>query len=157
VTYYSRDGHTRRVAQDIASQLQADLEELADQTNRRGLMGWLFGGRDAMKKKDTVIGKVSRNPAEYDLVIVGTPVWAWAMTPAVRAYLAQFKGQFKDLAYIVTSGNANPDRIVKTMDELSGKPARGFVSLVQRDFGNEQVYRDKLTAFVSLIRSAVQA
>jgi flavodoxin len=152
VVYYSRDGHTKKVAQEIASQLQADLEEILDQTDRKGVWGWIHGGRDAMKHEETTIGPVTRNPADYDLTIIGTPVWAWAMAPAVRTYLKQFKGQFKEMAYIVTSGGAKADSIVKGMEELAGKPAKGFLGLVGGDFRNPQNYQEKIKKFVESLR-----
>jgi flavodoxin len=151
VVYYSRDGHTKKVAQNIASQLQADLEEILDQTDRKGVWGWLHGGRDAIKHQETTIGPVTRNPADYDLTIIGTPVWGWAMTPAVRTYLKQFKERFKDIAYVVTSGGTKPDAIVKTMEELTGKPAKGFIGLVGTDFRNNQAYQEKIKSFVELL------
>jgi flavodoxin len=152
VVYYSRDGHTKKVAQEIASQLQADLEEIIDQTSRKGILGWLRGGRDARRKRETIIGNVTRNPADYDLTILGTPLWAMAMTPAVRTYLKQFKGQFKEMAYIVTSGGAKADAIVKGMEELAGKPAKGFLGLVGGDFRNTQSYQEKIKKFVESLQ-----
>jgi len=152
VVYYSRDGHTQKVAQEIASQLQADLEEILDQKSRKGIIGWLYGGRDAMRKRETSIGKVTRNPADYDLTIIGTPVWSWAMTPAVRTYLKQFKGQFQEMAYIVTAGGVKADAIVKSMEDLAGKPAKGFIGLVGSDFRNNQAYQEKIKKFVELFQ-----
>jgi flavodoxin len=152
VVYYSRDGHTKKAAQEIATLLQADLEEIVDQTSRRGLMGWLRGGRDAMKRRETAIGPVTRKPADYDLTVVGTPVWAWAMTPAVRIYLNRFKGQFKALACLVTSGNAKEAAIVKEMGELAGRPAGWSVGLVGRDFKKTGTWQAKVKVFVEAIR-----
>jgi len=55
VVFYSRSGNTKKVATDIASALGADLEEIVEKKNRQGNLGWLSGGRDAMKKAQTEI------------------------------------------------------------------------------------------------------
>jgi flavodoxin len=53
VLFYSRSGNTRRVAEMIARQLEADIQELVDKKGRAGMLGFLRAGRDAMKKKTT--------------------------------------------------------------------------------------------------------
>jgi hypothetical protein len=44
-------------------------------------------GRDAMSGKETEIAPTSRNPADYDLIVIVQPVWAWSPTPAIRTYV----------------------------------------------------------------------
>jgi flavodoxin len=42
VVFYSKTGHTREIAQDIAKHLDADLEEITDQKKRTGLLGFIY-------------------------------------------------------------------------------------------------------------------
>ncbi|KKL07306.1 hypothetical protein LCGC14_2459030 [marine sediment metagenome] len=30
------------------------------------------------------------NPLEYDIIILGTPVWAWNISPPMRSFLSKF-------------------------------------------------------------------
>ncbi len=55
VVYYSRTGVTGTVAQALAGQLRADIEELRDRKSRRGPLGWLAAGKDATLKRLTDI------------------------------------------------------------------------------------------------------
>lgn len=88
VVYYSRSGKTRWVAEQIARTLGADLEEIREQKDRSGALGWLSGGRDAMKKTPAEL--VSTHTTEGKrIVIVGMPVWAFQPPTAVRAYLSK--------------------------------------------------------------------
>jgi flavodoxin len=89
VVYYTRTGKTRFVAETIAAELGADLEEIVDLKKREGKLGWIISGKDASQKKLTEIATVKQSPADYDLVVVGTPIWAWAPTPAIRTYINQ--------------------------------------------------------------------
>jgi flavodoxin len=89
VVYYSRTGKTRFVAQTIAAELGADLEEIVDLKKREGKLGWISGGRDAMQKKQTEIAPTTRATCDYELIVLGTPIWAWSPTPALRTFVAR--------------------------------------------------------------------
>ena len=94
MVYYSRTGNTEKIGNEIAKILKADTEQIIDKKDRSGSIGWVVAGKDGMGKKLTKIETVKKDPAKYDLVIVGTPVLV-NMTPAVRTYLRKFKGKFK--------------------------------------------------------------
>ncbi|MGD6810071.1 MAG: flavodoxin family protein [Candidatus Bathyarchaeia archaeon] len=103
VVYYSRTGKTRFVAETIASQLGADLEEIVDLKNRQGKLGWILAGKDASRKSLTEIASLTKAPAAYDLIVIGTPIWAWSPTPAVRTYIKQNSLSGKMVALFYTS------------------------------------------------------
>lgn len=87
VVYYTRTGKTKFVAEAIAAQLGIDIEEVVDLKKRGGAIGWINGGKDASRKSLTEIAPTQKNPADYGLIVLGTPIWAWAPTPAFRTYL----------------------------------------------------------------------
>jgi flavodoxin len=89
VVYYTRTGKTKVVAEAIAAQLGADLEEIVDLKKREGKIGWIMCGKDASRKSLTEIAPTKKVPADYDLVVVGTPIWAWSPAPAIRTYFSQ--------------------------------------------------------------------
>ena len=43
--------------------------------------------------------------SEYDLVIIGTPVWAGRCSAPVRSFLLQFGEELKEAAYVITRGS----------------------------------------------------
>lgn len=117
--YYSRSGNTERVAQKIAKRMGSDIDRIVDMKDRdRTFNGWLIAGKDASQKMETDIA-FNKDPDDYDLVIVGTPVWAWTMTPAIRTYLSQ--RQFKKVAFFCTYA-ALKGKTFKHMEELSKRP-----------------------------------
>lgn len=116
VVYYSRTGKTKNIAESIAKKLGADIEEIVDTTPRKGFFGFLFGSRDAMFKKGTSIEPLKSKPEDYDVVVVGTPIWAGTMAPAVRTYLNISK--IKKAAFFCTCGGRGIEKTFANMHEI---------------------------------------
>ena len=118
VAYYSRTGITETVAKEIAEKLGADLEKIEDTKNRDGALRFIVACKDGAMKKSAEIKPTRQDPAEYDLVIIGTPVWANTMTPAVRKYLMDFGKTIKKAATFVTTNSSGIDATNKHLAEL---------------------------------------
>lgn len=151
VVCYSRDGHTKKIGQKIAEILAADFEEIIDLKKRFGFWSYLFAGRDAMREKMTDIKETQKNPADYDLIIVGTPIWGWNMTPAVRTYLSQNKGKFKNMAFFVTQGGSGAERAFESMAKVSGLAPKATLTLKTSEVVSEQ-YLEKVKNFTGQIK-----
>jgi flavodoxin len=124
IIYYTRTGTTRRVAEELKTKLNADLEEIIDQKDRQGVVGYIKGGKDAYQKNLTLIAEPKSDPSAYDLVVVGTPVWAGLMTPAVRTWLDRYKGRIKSLACFTTQGGAARQKVFDDLSAFTGLPLK---------------------------------
>jgi flavodoxin len=58
--------------------------------------------QDALQKKLTKIAPIKKSALDYDLIIIGTPIWARAPTPAVRTYVSQNSLSGKRVALFYT-------------------------------------------------------
>ena len=121
VVYYSRTGNTRFVAEAIAQSLEADIEEIKDGKNRTGIFGFLRCGYEAIFKKLTEIEVSGKNPEEYDLIIVGSPVWAGRLSSPVRTYLHLYGHKFKNVAFFITY-SIGSGKVFSQMEELCKPP-----------------------------------
>lgn len=148
VVYYSRTGHTRRVAQEIAATLRADIEEIVDPENRLGLLGYLRSGRQAFFGQEADIREPLKDPAGYDLVIVGTPVWNWSLSAPVRAYLARRQQRLArpPVAFFLTEGGSGEQRVFGQMEELVGKAPLDVMAVREADLESGR-YHDKIRGF----------
>jgi flavodoxin len=133
VVYYSRTGVTRTVAQALAGRLGADLEELRDRKSRGGPLGWIGACMDAGRKRPTEIDPPAKDPAAYELVLIGTPVWAFTMAPAVRTYLSQHGRAIAKAALFCTMGGSGDQKTFAHMAELLGRPPVATLALLERD------------------------
>ena len=119
VVFYSRTGNTQKVADFIVSKLNCEVEQIHDLKDRSGIIGWIIGGRDGTYKKFTALGKIEKVPSNYDLVVIGTPIWV-NTPPAIRTYLQQYSGQFKKTAFFCTMGGSGFQNLFKEMAFLTG-------------------------------------
>jgi flavodoxin len=118
VVYYSRSGNTRFVAEKISQKIGGDIEEIIDKKRRKGPLGFLIGGFDATRGRITEIAEIKKSPIDYDLIVVGTPMWNKRITPAVRTYLKNNNLSKKKVALFCTSLGSQPDRVFKTLKEI---------------------------------------
>jgi flavodoxin len=154
VVYYSRTGNTKRAAEDIARALHADIERLIDKKDRAGAGGYFAAGMDATRGKQTELEPLTFDPSRYDLVVIGTPVWSWTMTPAVRTYLDATRARLNRFAVFTTSGGTKPDKIVARIEAIVGKKAVGYTGLFASDLNEKSRsrYDEKIGAFVAALR-----
>ena len=141
VVYYSRNGNTRFVAEKISHEIDGDIEEIIDKKRRKGPLGFVIGGFDATRGRLTKIAEIQKSPRDYDLIVVGTPMWNKRITPAVRTYLKNNNFSEKKVALFCTSLGSQSDRVFKTLKEIMqgcvfvGELA---ISNVQKDRGDTE-------------------
>ncbi len=154
VVYYSRTGATKFVAQAIASELSADIEEIVDQKKREGKIGWMKAGRDAMQEKQTEIATV-KTLAYYDLIILGTPVWAWRPTPAIRTYVAK-NGDLagKKVALFFTMDGNPKEAIQRTKALMPRSVFLGSDLLLTKPLGNKEESEKKIEEWCNTLKTA---
>ena len=97
VVYYSRTGNTKFAAEKIAEYLNAETCEIVDKKNRKGRLAFVIGGYSSIRKKLTEI-EVTKTIDNYDLIIIGSPVWADGITPAIRTYIKKNDFSSKQVA-----------------------------------------------------------
>lgn len=122
VVYYSRTGVTKKLASSIAELLQADLEEVIDIKKRSGLLWYIIAGRDAALKKQTKIQEIIHDIASYDIVCIGTPVWDFTMSAAIRTYLTKYEESLPDtLVFFCTQASSWAENAFQEMAKIVGK------------------------------------
>lgn len=118
IVFYSRSGNSKFVAQKLAEKLGADIEEVIDKKNRRGVIGFLKAGFDATRGKETVIEETKFLPMNYDLIVVGTPIWNGRPSPAVRTYLRKNDVSGKKVAFFCTLNGNNSEKATRNIRKL---------------------------------------
>jgi flavodoxin len=155
IAYYTRTGVTKKVAENMASKLGADVEEIVDLEDRSGALGYLAAGRDATLKKLTRIKPIEQKPSKYDIIILGTPVWAWTTTPAIRSYITQNRPFLfnKKFAFFCTMGGNGDVGTFEAMEELLGvEPIETLALLTTDVMKKTPKYDTAIEEFVAAIK-----
>jgi flavodoxin len=109
VVFYSYSGNSSFVAQQIKSSLNADLVQLnlMKEKKRGKFASILWGGFMVMSGKKPPLKPYNFDPSAYELIILGTPVWAGSPSPPIKTFLSQTPITGKKLAlYVCHAGGA---------------------------------------------------
>ena len=130
--YYSRSGKTKKAMEEIAQALDAELVELHDDVERSGWLGWLRCGMDSMRKTTQPLSpfETEKRLQDYDLVVLGTPVWAGRCSSVMRTFLKAHGKKLERVAYVVTRGSdGRNEDVYDQMDLYTARPRLAAASL----------------------------
>jgi flavodoxin len=150
VVFNSRTGNTRKVAEELVRILGADLEELLEEKSRKGIIGYIRTGQESMKKEVGSIKPTQKDPSTYDLVILGTPIWAWTMSVPIRTYISLNKDKFRSVAFFCTN-DGNKKLTFEEMETACGKKPVSTFELLGKEVkaGN---FADKLKSYAEQLK-----
>jgi len=100
IVYYSLTGNTQFIAEVLRDTIEADILELKPikELKASSSSRFMWGGYQSTMKKKPKLMEFDTNPLEYDLIILGTPVWAWNISPPMRSFLSKFDLTGKNVA-----------------------------------------------------------
>lgn len=106
VVFYSLDGNCEFAAKQIKEQLNADLIHLQTKDEKkRGFVGKLFWGCGMVFfRKKPPLKPYDFDPAAYDLIVLGVPVWADSPAPPIQTFLGETPITGKKVALFVCHG-----------------------------------------------------
>ena len=148
VTYYSRSGHTRQVAEYLVARSGADVEPIIEVVPRRGgIWGNTLTTLETLRGRASAIRPPVSNPADYDIVLFGTQVWAGGLNPPARAFAAARGPQLTRYGLFCTLGGMGSQRAFEQFAALVGHSPERVVAIPQNLLPTEQ-YRQKVDAFL---------
>lgn len=119
IVYYSLEGNTRFVAQEIKKHLDADVLELKPVKNySTGFMKYFAGGKDVKTGKKKELETFDFEKDRYDTIVVGTPVWAASVAPPVRTFLAAYDFSDKKIGFFACCGGGETRKCFDIMSNL---------------------------------------
>ena len=131
VLYYSLTGNTKMVAEEIASQLGADIEEVTCvspyDTNFQACIQRCLQERE--EGTVTEINPVKADLSKYDVIFIGYPVWFGTYAPPIATFLANNDLGGKKIVPFCTFGSGGLESSVK--DLMNAQP----YAVVQDGYG----------------------
>jgi len=151
IVFHSRTGHTKRVAQALAQRLDADLDEIRIVQPLEGWLGYMMCAIESLAELTPALRPTRHDPAAYELVVVGTPVWFWNVSSPVRSWLNTHR-LTKRIAFFCTMGGSGSGRAFATMKALAGREPVATLALLEREV--EVPVGEKLAGFAGAMRVA---
>ncbi|MEJ2279569.1 MAG: NAD(P)H-dependent oxidoreductase, partial [Candidatus Lokiarchaeota archaeon] len=151
--YYTRTGNTKFIAEKISEKLNCEAEQIIDLKKRSGLIGWLKSGYEASLEKLTNIKEPEKDPGNFDLIIMGTPVWNKRISSAIRTYISEMKEKnktFNDVALFCTYGGRGADNVLSSLAELLEKEPKAKLDITRKEIKNN-AYDQKLNSFIEQV------
>ena len=107
VLYYSQTGNTKAVAQEIASRMDADIEEIVPLKPYDGDFKATIDRclQDQEQGVVTEIKPVAADIAKYDVIFIGYPIWFGTYAPPIATYLNQVDLSGKNVVPFCTFGS----------------------------------------------------
>ncbi|MHA1948089.1 MAG: flavodoxin family protein [Candidatus Hodarchaeales archaeon] len=149
VAYYSRTGYTKNIGMAIGKALSADIDEIIDKKKRAGIVNWIRAGRDAHAKKLTEI-QSEKNPQDYDVIVIGSPIWGGNPTPALRTYLTTHDLKGKKVAFFICSAIDRYAKVFPQLKEMT--PESEHASIFTASRFRKGDYEPELNAFIEKLK-----
>ncbi len=157
VVFYSRTGVTKSASALTAELLKelggesvpVEIEEIVDLKDRSGILGYLVAGKDAALKAEGRIKPLKAKVEEFDLVVIGTPVWAFTAAPAVRTFCERYGKDLRSVGFLCTMGGSGDRGAFQALEASCGKKPLATLALVVKPgrVDSMETYRPKLRRF----------
>ena len=166
IVFHSSAGNTKKVAEALGTELNAQVEQMREvvplpvDIHGKGMRNFYHMGRvafGALRGKRAAIKAVQYDPTTFDLVLVGTPVYAHNVSMPVLTYFDQYCGGLPRVGYFCTGEDPENGYLLEKMAEICGKPAEACSAFHSPKIASGE-YRDDVARFVEAIsRTAQQA
>jgi len=133
VVYYSLTGNTAHIGKTVAEAMGADVAELK---LKRGLSRWGFvrylqAAKQALWKESPELLPMDKDPAAYDVLCIGTPVWAFSFAPPLRTFFETVKVSGKKIALFCSCLCCPGKTLERMKEELAGNDLIGEIVFVK--------------------------
>ncbi len=152
VVYYSLSGNTEAAAKKIAEKLGADLLKVdTEKPMPKSFAAQIIvGGGQVMMNHIPKLKPLEKDPAEYDEIILGSPIWNSKGVPAINAFLQDEKAAAKVKSLFFLSGGGDTKKgleaITKKLPNL-----KHSVSLLDKKHKDSKDNDAKIEKFLSEI------
>ena len=129
VVFYSFDGNTRLIAENIAKTVDADILELRlkEEIRSKGFIKYFWGAWAAIKKRTPELFPIEKDLQNYDLLLIGTPMWVGTYAPALNTFFSTLSVSNKKIALFCCHGGGRGKIFEEMRKALEGNQILGEI------------------------------
>ncbi len=158
IVYYSLEGNTEYAAKELASKLKADLYKLepekAYKTGR--VTKFIWGGKSAVFGDEPKLKPFHFEVSDYDLIILGTPIWAGTFVPPIRSFFKEHDLRNSKLAVMTSSLGGAGKCISKLEKEIGTTNIIATLDLIEPLAHPKKENEEKIQVFLHQIMTTQQ-
>lgn len=154
VIYYSLEGNTKHAAEKIAARLDADIIQLipVKEYPTGKVSKYFWGGKSATFGEAPKLEPYRFDQNQYDLVILGTPIWAGTFAPPLRTFTRENKLTDKKVAlFACCSGGATEKCFEQLKKDIGGSTVVSTLRLIDPLKGNKAEVDGKIVDFCAVL------
>lgn len=133
IIYYSLEGNTKLMAEEMAKAVGADLLQLKPKKEMKstGFSKYLWGGSQVMMKKKPELMPFEIDPLSYDFIVIGTPVWAWTYAPPIASLFSTVDFSGKTIGLFSCHGGGNGKTLINMKEQLMNSNVIGEIDFFE--------------------------
>jgi flavodoxin len=141
IIYYSLSGNTKAGCLAIQKELNADILEIMDLTNRSGRWGFFRSAFGSLLGFHTKIEPEHPDLAPYGNIIIGSPIWTGKLSIPIRTLIDRNRFDGKKVALYTTSNAAEEEKYKEKSRALvkeAGGNVVGYYQVLAHEGKNEE-------------------
>ena len=112
IVFYSLEGNTELIANTLAKRLSADIFKIETEKPfvTEGFRKFFDGGRSVVFKHRPKLKNKDIDLNQYDLILIGTPIWAGSFSSPIRSFIHKYHMTDKNIALFVCSASGEVEK-----------------------------------------------
>jgi len=132
VVYYSFEGNTKLIAESITEEIDSDILKLeVVKPISNDATKYIMGGKQVILKEKPKLMPYEFEAENYDVLFIGTPIWAWNYAPALRTFFETNSVKNKKIALFSCNGGSNGKTFENMKKELQGNEFLGEIEFFE--------------------------
>ena len=155
VVYYSLEGNTKKIAELIHQKFEGDILELIPEKEnpKEGFGKYFWGGKSVIFKESPKLISALPDPKNYDLIFIGSPLWAGSYAPSIHTLLNTLSFEGKNVAvFICHSGGSTLSTFNNFKSQLAKANFIGFHGFRDPLAQNPKIVEDETNNWLDEIK-----
>lgn len=133
VVYYSFEGSTKLIAESIAKEIDSDILTLEVQKPiSNDITKYIIGSKQVVLREKPKLIPYEFKSENYDILFIGTPVWAWDYAPALRTFFEENSIKNKKIALFDCMSSSDGKTLENMKKALEGNEFLGEIKFYER-------------------------
>ncbi|MEG1257299.1 flavodoxin [Clostridium sp.] len=120
VIYYSLDGNSKLIGEEIKNTLNCDILELKPIKNLKPnsfkLSKYFWGGKQVLMNETPKLNPYTIDLSKYDILFIGSPIWAGTYAPALKTFFSENEIAGKNIGLFCCHGGGSSKKIFENFE-----------------------------------------